>query len=155
MRLKSEITEEVKKINLDDFYSPEIYDLIEAQSKESNKYFICAISSEKGVLIALNILKFKEKHKRTKIVLVLCPDSDYQGDSSIGRCFIENATGIIATSEQFYNNAFSAPNSTFIGEFKMTALQDGLCYAMVNPSVVKPSFIEVFDGDNTDSPLYR
>lgn len=155
MRLKSEITEEVKEINLDDYYSPEIYDLIEAQSKEGNKYFICAISSEEGVKVALNILKFKLKRKRTNIVAVLCPDSDYKVDSSVSRYIVENAMGIFATSEQFYNNAFSAPNSTFIGEFNMTALQDGLCYAMVSPAVLKPSFIDVFDSENTDSPLCK
>ncbi|MFR9543466.1 MAG: hypothetical protein SNJ29_15340 [Rikenellaceae bacterium] len=155
MRLKSEHTEEVQEINLDDRYSPEIYSLIEEQYKVGNKFFICGIASEEGLTIAFNALKLRKKHRGVHLLTMLYMGHTMKIEKAVSDYFLHNANCIMITSQKYYDNAFSAPNSDLINDFKMTAIKDGLAYSLADIKSISPSFMDLFDDNNEESILNR
>lgn len=155
MRLKLEHTEEVSEINLDNYYSPEIYSLIEEQYNAGNRYFICGIATEEGLAFALNVLLLQSRGKKTHLLNLTRRECSTKIESDLFNYIAHNADGTMITSQRYYEKAFGAPNCDFINDFKMTALNDGLCYSLVNTKSISPSFMDLFDEENEDSVLNK
>lgn len=155
MRLKSEHTEKMPEINLDDYYSPEIYSLIEEQYKAGNRFFICGIASEEGLNFACNTLRLRKKHRGVRLLTMLFKGHTMKIEQPLFNYFAHNADCVSITSQQYYDNAFSAPNSDLANEFKMTAIKDGLAYSLADIKSIYPSFMDLFDDNNKESILNR